>query len=484
MSTTEDQARAAMRAIAVTVSDAPPLRLDPAADELLSPARGRRRARGGPGRQRRWRSWAAPLTAAAVVVALAISLVLVRDIPNDGAVSPNPTTSTGPGGAPRYYAALAQFSGDVLHNTEQNGIVVGDSLTGKRVAKFAPPAHTTFQSVMAAADDRTFVVFALTSSTGSFLPLTGVTLTASWYMMSLAPGSAKPVRLTKLPIKPWSWVGQAESYNAPAPGQIWAMALSQSGQELAVADTPDIPAAATKPQDWQEVKVFSVATGRLLHDWTENDPNARLATVVGGSSAGVPVGASALTWIDGDQALTLATSRESSSGTATGTVRRLDVTGPATGNLKTDSTVLWSGELTWNDGYGCYAVSTWPPVVSADGKTVTCMNYDELKSGTSRWMASFVTDPLPPGTGASIKPRFDYQVKSPLDQNGKPLAGGADTSLLWVSPSGDTLIAEWHYIENRPPATGVHVGVISHGKFTPLRLPSSLANAQLGEIAW
>jgi hypothetical protein len=484
MSTTEDQARAAMRAIAVTVSGAPPLRLDPTGDELLAPARGRRRARGGPGRQRHWRSWAAPLTAAAVVVALAISLVLVRDIPNDGAVSPNPTTSTGPGGAPRYYVALTQFGGDVAHNTEQNGIVVGDSLTGKRIAKFAPPAHTTFQSVMAAADDRTFVVFALTSSTGSFLPLTGVTLTASWYMVSLDLGSAKPARLTKLPIKPRSWPGQAESYNAPAPGQIWAMALSQSGQELAVADTPDIPAAVTKPQDWQEVKVFSVTTGRLLHDWTENDPNARLATVVGESSAGVPVGASALTWIDGDQALTLATSREPSSGTATGTVRRLDLAGPATGNLKTDSIVLWSGELTWNEGYGCYAVSSWPPVVSADGKTVTCTNYDELKSGASRWMASFVTDPLPPGAGASIKPRFDYQVKSPLDQNGKPLAEGADTSLLWVSPSGDTLIAEWHYIGSRPPATGVHVGVISHGKFTPLRLPPSLANAQPGEIAW
>jgi hypothetical protein len=30
----------------------------------------------------------------------------------------------------------------------------------------------------------------------------------------------------------------------------------------------------------------------------------------------------------------------------------------------------------------------------------------------------------------------------------------------------------------------VYVGVISHGKFTPLRLLSNLANAQPGEIAW
>ena len=149
-----------------------------------------------------------------------------------------------------------------------------------------------------------------------------------------------------------------------------------------------------------------------------------------------------------------------------------------------NSTVMWSGELTANGGYGCYAIDSWPPLISADGETVSCTNYAELKTGPSRWMASFDTDPLPPGAAAAIKPRFDYQVTSPLSQSGQPLAGGADTSLLWVSPSGDTLIGVWHFIASRPPATGVHFGVISHGKFTPLMLPSSLAIAQPGQIAW
>jgi hypothetical protein len=66
MSTTEERARAAMRAIAGTVDDAPPLRLGPAAGELSSPARAPRRPRGS-ARQRRWQSWGAPLTAAAMV---------------------------------------------------------------------------------------------------------------------------------------------------------------------------------------------------------------------------------------------------------------------------------------------------------------------------------------------------------------------------------------------------------------------------------
>jgi hypothetical protein len=482
MSREEDLIRSTTRAIASAVREVPPLRLEAAADELGSPASARRSAADA-GRTRRWQSWLLPAIAAAVVAAFAVALVLVRDIPNDGAVSPNPTSSAGLGGAPRYYVALTQFGGNALRNTAQYGIVVGDSLTGERIAKFAPPAHTTFQRVMAAADDLTFVAFAVTSSSGSFLPLKGDKLTGSWYEVRLAPGTASPARLTKLPVKPWSWAVKAESYNAPAPGQIWAMALSQSGQELAVADTPAIPAAAAEPQDWQEVKVFSVATGQLLHNWIENDPNARLATVVGESFDGIPIGPSALTWIDGDRALALVTSQDVA-GTVTGTVRRLNVASPASGSQPVDGTVIWSGVLTWNDGYGCYAVNEWPPMISADGKTVSCTNYDELKSGASRWMASFVTDPLPSGAAAAFKPRFDYQVRSPVDKNGKPLAGGADTSLLWVNPSGDTLIAQWHYIASRPPATGVQFWVISHGKFTPLRLPSSLATSQPGEIAW
>jgi hypothetical protein len=488
MSTTEERARAAMRAIAGTVHDAPPLRLEPAAGELRSPVRAPRRGRGGSGRPRHWWTWAAPLTAAAVVVALAIALVLIKDIPNGGAVPPNPATSTtGPDGAPRYYAAITPFSGSVRFtrgaekNTVQDGIVVEDSVTGERIAKFAPPAHTTFQRVMAAADDRTFVVLAVTSSTGSFAPFDKkATMTASWYEVKLAPGTAQPARITALPIKPWSWAPEhsVSDFSVPSPGEVFATALSQDGQELAVADIPPLPAGdLDTAQNWQEVKVFSVATGQLLHDWTEHDPSAAF----GDTDWYVP----SLTWIDGDRALALVTAHTAlPAGTQTGTVRRVDVTGPANGDLMADSTVIWSGALTPNSGYGCYATDSWPPLISADGKTVNCANYAELKTGPSRWMASFDSDPLPPGTAAGFKPRFDYKVTSPLDQKGKPLAGGADMTLLWASPSGDTFIGVWHYIASRPPATGVHFGVIRGGKFTPLRLPSSLANAQPGQIAW
>jgi hypothetical protein len=473
-STTEDRARAAMRAIGGTVRDAPPLQLVSATDELSSPPRAPRRRRDSGG-QFSWRSRMAPLTAAAVVVALAITLVAVRDIQNDGA--PNPTTTTGPGGVPRYYVALTQFSGSA-----RDGIVVGDSVTGERIAKFAPPAHTTFQRVMAAADDRTFVVLAVTSSTASSAPFDkGTAMTGRWYEVKLAPGTAQPARLTALPIKPWSWAPEhsVDNYSIPSPGEVFATALSQDGQELAVAETPPLPAGdLDTAQNWQEVEVFSVATGRPLHDWTEYDPSAAF----GDTDWWVP----SLTWIDGDRALALVTAHTvPPAGPQTGTVRRVGVTGPANGDLMADSTVIWSGELTDDSGYGCYATDYWSPLLSADGKTVNCTNYAELKTGPSRWMASFDTDPLPSGTAVGIKPRFDYKVTSPLGKNGKPLAGGADASLLWASPSGDTLIGQWHYTDSRLPVTNsAHFGVISHGKFTPLRLPSSLATAQPGQIAW
>src|SRR5262245_37507797 len=99
---------------------APPLRLP------SEPAAGAGRGH----RPRRWIRWAAPLAAAVVVVALAIALVLIKDIQNGSAVPSSTAAPAGPHGVPRYYVALKQFAGKAGNVTEQNGIVVGDSLTG------------------------------------------------------------------------------------------------------------------------------------------------------------------------------------------------------------------------------------------------------------------------------------------------------------------------------------------------------------------
>jgi hypothetical protein len=485
MSREEDLIRSTTHAIASTVSEVPPLRLDLAADDLRSPAHAPPRASGGSGRRRRWWSWTAPLTAAAMVVALATILVLVKDIPNGGAVptgvavvpTADSTTASGsgPGSAPRYYVALKAVTGKTKTPTQagnvQYGIVMGDSVTGKTLATFPPPARTTFLNVSAAADDRTFVVFAVTSSTGSFelsmkdgKPTDAITLTGSWYEVRLAPGTAHPASISLLPIKPWSW-----SLGVPptaSPGQVDAIALSESGQELAVADIPDVP-AVDKPQNWQEVKVFSVATGQLLHDWTANDPMATIGTALPDTIANVPMGTSALTWIDGDQAVTLATSHETvtkTSATMTGTVRRLNVAGPASGNLMTDSTVMWSGTLPWNQSGGCLNENNWPPLVSPDGNSVSCVTIVMTEAAPGH--VDFDTYPLVPGR----QPTLDYRGTILPEKQ----TGGFDGGVLWVSPSADTLIVDWGG-PGLKPSTGAHFGVISHGKFTPLPLQANRA---------
>jgi hypothetical protein len=524
MSTTEDRARAAMRAIAATVNDAPSLQLRPARDPGRAPGeweaasgppppgaarpgkfrpggrgRGPRRPGGvaspsGRGRDRRWRTWLAPVTAAAVVIALAIALVVVKNLPNGDAVPGNPASAAspggpsrpavGPGGAPRYYVALRSLdvgAAAKLSNFARYGIVVGDSLTGKTLATFAPPAGTTFQNVSAAADDRTFAVFAVTSSTGTFMPMKSM-LSGSWYEVRLAPGTAQPARLSRLPIKPWSWVATGNPYADASPGQIYATALSGSGRELAVADVPGLPGAGVQPQGWQEVKVFSVATGRLLHDWTGNDPGAKLMTVVGSSMAGVPEGTPALTWIDGDQALALATSSDESN-KVTGVVRRLNVTGPVSGNLVSSGSIAWSGALPWGGSATCFTPASWPPLIGASGNTITCTTFATTATGVGR--IDIITQPLAAGATAASQARLDYQVTWPSRLvNGKLVNPGGDAGVLWASPSAGTLIVESVPGGNLSPPKDAYFGVVSNGKYTPLRIPKSLAASTVQDITF
>jgi hypothetical protein len=467
MSREEDLIRSTTHAIAASVREVPPLQLERAADELGSKARAPRYLRGG--RRRHWWSWGAPLTAAAVVVALAISLVLVRDIPNDGAVSSNSASSTGPGGVPRYYVALKQLAGDMTSSTQRNDIVAGDSLTGKTLATFAPPAHTAFESVTAAADDRTFVVFAVTSSTGSFgnLSAKGATITGSWYEVRLAPGTAHPARLTRLPIKPLSVPRSNELPGLGAFIDSFGTVLSASGQQLAVPERAAPRGLA--------VKVFSVATGRLLHEWTTNDPSV--------------VQQPSLAWIDGDRELALVSRGLSVQPNAkftveNVTVREWPVAGPASGDLVADSKVVWdmqtgTGKSSLNPTTVQLCVEPavgGPVLISADGKTFSCTTAGGW--GPTDHL-SFHTYPLTASTTATAPGTIDYQVTYTNEGRYIP-------QVLWTSPSGDTLIgALFPYTGGPPPiAKGLHVGVISHGKFTPLRMPASLANAVPGQIAW
>lgn len=473
MSREEDLVRSTTRAIASAVREVPPLRLEAAADQLGSEARAVR-GRGaanhdGAGRTRSWRSWLVPATVAVGVVAIAIALAGVRSVTNDSVVNRPPAASANPAspsGVPAYYVALTRATVDAKGD-HHNGILVGETQTGKTLKTFPSPAHTVFASVTGAADDRTFVVFALkdTASRGS------MNFTGSWYLVRLDPVKAGPPVLTRLPVKPQTVHGYPEL-------TAFATALSGSGRELAVTEATASGGLA--------VKVFSVTTGQLLHDWTTNDPSISPGTSFPQGISVSPI----LTWIDGDQVLALNTHSAGPASKsknpflgfgAKNIVRELNVAGPASGDLLADSKVVWDVQ-TWEYPVtpleSCTGQLGGTQLISADGTTLGCAALARLGPGPD---LSFLTYPLTTGTAAAGQAAIQYQVLLHLGKG-----GGFTQKVLWISPSGDALIGGWTTIAS-DTVTGLHIGVMSHGKFTPLRFPPGFAQEvtiQAISIAW
>ena len=247
---------AAMRDLAGTVTEAPPLR---------RPATATAHRAHEP---RRWIRWTAPLAAAAAIVVVAVSLGLAKGSPDGGkpgnvrhtaptaapaasavpvesggpAIAAGPVATAGPGGTPRYYVVIRQLNDYIESSGQRTDIVVGDTVTGQALVTFTPPPGVEFQSVTGDADDRTFVVFATESSTlRGAVPVKGVVpaadtvATGSWYAVRLAPGEA--ASLTRLPIKPVTVNGSAKY--GPALDQLFSSfgsVVSGSGAELAVPE--------------------------------------------------------------------------------------------------------------------------------------------------------------------------------------------------------------------------------------------------------
>jgi hypothetical protein len=351
MTPTEDRARAAMRAIAGTVNDAPPLRLAAARDPKQAPevrAGGRRKrrpglrrpslrrpggaprrgSRGG-GRRRRW-SVLAPVTAAVTIVAVAVSLAIIRNIPNGGVAGPSSATpvtgasaaaSGAPApGVPEYYVARMQADTPYL--------VVGSTFTGKTIATVGAPAGVFLTAVYgAAADDRTFIVTGYRR---------GADAGTVWYLLRIAPGSTKPARLTSLPV--------------PVRQSPAEAALSPDGTELAVA-LPGTPAT---------LRVYSVASGALLRAWSTTASGELTAQKVTPGSR--QFSATVLRWSpDGSQP---AFAWNAS------TVRVLDPSAPD-GDLITSSRLLsWIGIAYATLGnFTCDAAQGWAPITITKGST-------------------------------------------------------------------------------------------------------------------
>ncbi|WP_300612803.1 hypothetical protein [Trebonia sp.] len=443
MNTVEERIRAATRAVDGAVSRVRPLDLPPAAGTSPGPRPGARVRRA-----RRWRTWLAPVTAAAAVLAIGIALVIVRDIPNGRVVSP--ARPALPAAVPTYYVALDHPD----NRGSPDPVVVGDTRTGTVLATVQPPAHDTFDGVTAAADDRTFILDVRQFTWPDRLPTP-----PAWYLLRLFPGSAHPARLTRLaiPAVPWpSLLGTT----------VDGIALSPDGTELAVM-FQESGAEALPVRLW----IYSVATGKLLRAWTA-------PVVVSPMDGGALVFGQNFIFDDNTILSWTADGRELAfvfglQGLTTTTVRVLDLARPGQ-NLLADSKVV----LDLKQGARPDCTTLMP---TAGGQTIICGTSPPPGKGAAGGCAGTVAADRPAllefstATGQLTGTVYQY--------TGQCRSGSA--SVLWANPSGSVVIG---YLDIAPLAKTasdrVEAGVITHGRFTPLSFLLAGGTPPPDSIAW
>ena len=452
MITTEGRARAAMRAIGNTVHDAPPLRLAAARDLPAAPDEvrfggqrtrrlGRRRPGGADrpgtrGGDRRWRSRVAPIAAAVTVAAVAISLVIIKNVPNGRVPPPSsahssagPTSTHGiiPPGVPEYYVAWMQADTPYL--------LVGSTATGKLVGGVSEPRGVYLEGIYgAAADDRTFIAM------GDRVhgPDAG---TAAWYLLRIAPGARTPARLTPLPI--------------PVRQDPAGIAISPDGTKLAVA-------LAGSPAT---LRVYSIPTGKLLRTWSATVPGELAVEPASVSKGSEFTATKVLRWSSDARQLAFAWNSSA--------IRVLDATAPD-GNLITRSRTLAAIGTTDVTGgsFTCNASQGWQLI--ADGQGVVCAGSTQTKipqtspassvqsaaecARSQRTFIGFLQETGSTNGLTDYESECSAQVEYP---------DGA--YIGWANADGSTVIGSLLWNGH------VRFGVFNSGRFTPLpALPVSV----------
>jgi hypothetical protein len=432
MSSLEDEIRDALRSEAGRLREVRPLRLQPAPQRLTAPRRARR-----------LRAWVAPVTAAAAVTALAIALVVARSAP-PGPGAPVATSSASPTATavavhvPQYDVGLSGWNED----SNSPGLVVSDSLTGRKLATVQAPKGTEFFGITpaAAADDRTFVAGTTVIRRPPFPPYP-TTGPVAWYLIRFSPGSAHPVRMTRLPIP-------ASVRDLP----VLTAALSGDGRYLAVA----FGSAGTTRQ---ELRVYSVATGRLTRTWRMPDSKTfnALQTIT------------ALNWINGDETVAFTLTW----GVDTDAQVRTLALSAGDSELLPASHAVWSqhvpapphGVITNSTPLLCGA-----PFLTTDGQAVVCANRSysaKDKTITIQWLAYPIATPATAHVVGRLRvPVADDPARMAVD---------------WADPSGNVVIGYWMSSIFGPIKHGEgsltmnsYIGVASNGGFIPLRYGSAV----------
>lgn len=331
--TVEDRLRATTEAVTESMRPVRPLVLPPAASGARSAAK--------PGRARparRWPSWLVPLAAAMAVMAVAATLVAVRNLTGGGLASPSTraTTSTATpplsSAVPRYYVDFGPLG---RNGAPTQNAVLADLSTGKQLATFTPPLNDMFLYTAAAADDKTFVLLATPSPVAR---ASKAGQSDSWYVLHLPPGAPQRARLTRVPIAA-----------LPADTSVIGLAVSPDGLTLAVLFQVVSHVGGTgKLAYGVMMRTYTLATGQELRTWT--DPTGALSPTGPGTFN--------ISWLDDGRTLAFASATRA----APQGIRFLNTTSPGT-NLISNSRLVFSAPA--DDACGSV-------LLTLDGKAVIC----------------------------------------------------------------------------------------------------------------
>lgn len=466
MTGTKERAVAAMRAIGDTVTGAPALRLPPQTAAARSP----RFTRLGRSAGHAWRLWLVPAAAAVAVVAIAVSLAVLRSAPKESALLPSPATSGAPGaggsdGVPPYYVTLPAMGwygyASATGQAGAGGLVIGETATGKRLATVAPPHSLTFNVVTGAADDRTFVVGA--TSYSPHLTTLG-SWSETWYLLRISPGRAHVATLTRLPV--------------PAVWNVTGVAISPDGTELAVAYQQLIGSFGAQLTGRPRLTLWSVATGKELRHWGAVKGQIAASTPAAGTMpAPFDIGgmATALRWTPDGGELGYAWN-----GTE---IRLLDLTSSASrqADLVRASTLragLGTGYTPAGSSSTCQAVDGWS--LSTGAKTFTCAGSETpMRPATGPGCAKAA--PAHPAILQQINLGGGAQEGTTLAQAPGCVPTGPrakSASLGWASADGSRVIAMLGDLAARDD----RFGIFTKNSFTAL--PALPANGSLVTVAW
>jgi hypothetical protein len=371
-------------------------------------------------------TWLIPLAAAAVVVALALTLVTVRHPEASSSPSLNSGTSAAAdpaavAGIPRYYAIATE--GPVSHDEHAAiSVTVGDVRTGKTLttvtlpAVFTLPGTNSAVGVSAAADDRTFVV-ARRNTYG------GVT----YFQVRIAPGAKQVATVKQLPIPD------------VALGNLLGLAVSPDGQELAVLSVRG---------NGTTLRIYSVASGATLRTWIASKWQYQ----------GTGIRQAGVSWTADSHQVAFSTALGGNTYSGVLEERLIGATAPS-GDLAAASRLVFKAPsnctsllLTPDDGtVVCATVINFPPATSIDphpGSPGVCG-----KDGPMFVVYSAVT-------GKLLRVLYQYTGACYY---------GVDT-VLWADNSAQHVIGEQTITQQNPPQTIDRYGVVGAGKFAKFQV--------------